>query len=94
LIGFAVNLLGSIQSVMRTIVLPLMVIGAVLAWRRHWRVTALLLVTIIYYLFTLGIGHSEIRYGLPMQALLLVFAGVTVDAIARWVRRRWIASIH
>ena len=91
-VGFLVNVLGGIQSVLRTVVLPLMLIGIVIAWRRHWRMTALLLITVVYYLFTLGIGHSEIRYGLPMQVLLLVFAAVTVDAIACWVRRRAIAQ--
>jgi len=89
--GFLVNVLGGIQSVLRTVVLPLILIGIVIAWRRNWRMTALLLVTVVYYLFTLGIGHSEIRYGLPMQVLLLVFAAVTIDAIACWVRRRAIA---
>jgi hypothetical protein len=39
--------------------------------------------TVIYYLFTLSIGHSELRYGLPMQAILLVFAGFGVTRISR-----------
>jgi hypothetical protein len=46
--------------------------------------TALLLSTVIYFLATLAVGHSEIRYGLPMQALLVVFQAVGVwDASAR-----------
>lgn len=77
---FAVNILGMLQSVMRWTVLPLTLIGIVIAWRRDWRVSALLLATVLYYLFTLAIGHSELRYGLPMQALLLVFAAVTISA--------------
>ncbi|HEX6187510.1 MAG TPA: glycosyltransferase family 39 protein [Pyrinomonadaceae bacterium] len=89
-IAFMVKVLGMIQSVVRTIVLPLMLVGVVIAWRKDWRMTALLLVTVAYYLFTLGIGHSEIRYGLPMQALLLVFAAMTLDAFARFARRRWL----
>ena len=88
--AFLVKVLGMIQSVVRTIVLPLMLVGVVIAWRRDWRMTALLLVTVLYYLFTLGIGHSEIRYGLPMQALFLVFAAVALHAFAHFARRRWL----
>ena len=88
--AFLVTVLGMIQSVVRTIVLPLMLVGGVIAWRRDWRMTALLLMTVFYYLFTLGIGHSEIRYGLPMQALFLVFAAVALHAFARFARRRWL----
>ncbi|HXT64928.1 MAG TPA: glycosyltransferase family 39 protein [Pyrinomonadaceae bacterium] len=87
-LAFAVNVLGNIQSVFRTVALPLMLVGIVIGWRRDWRMTLLLMITVLYYLFTLGIGHSEIRYGLPMQALLLIFAAITVDAFARWVGRR------
>lgn len=88
-IAFLVKVLGMIQSVVRTIILPLMLVGVVLAWRRNRLMAALLLVTVVYYLLTLGVGHSEIRYGLPMQALLLVFAAVTLDTLARFARSRW-----
>jgi hypothetical protein len=39
-------------------------------------------------IFTLAIGHSELRYGLPMQSLLLVFAGVTVATAIEVLLRR------
>ena len=87
--SFLVKMLGMIQSVVRTIILPLMLVGVVVAWPRNKRMTALLLVTIVYFLVTLGVAHSEIRYGLPMQALLLVFAAVALDALARFARSRW-----
>jgi 4-amino-4-deoxy-L-arabinose transferase-like glycosyltransferase len=80
-LSLGVKVLGMIQSVLRYLALPLMLIGAVLAWRKDWRVTGLILATVLYYLVTLAVGHSEIRYGLPMQALLFVFAGVTVSAL-------------
>lgn len=86
-LAWGVNALGMIQSVLRFLVLPVMLLGIVIAWRRNWRVTAIILSTIIYYLFTLAIGHSEIRYGLPMQALLFVFAGVAVSAIGAAIAR-------
>ena len=92
IVAFGVNVLGMIQSVMRTVVLPLMLVGMVIAWRRDRRMTVLILATVVYYLFTLGIGPSEIRYGLPMQALLLVFAAVALDASFRFVRSRWLGA--
>jgi hypothetical protein len=78
----AVTVLGVLQSLVRWVALPMMVFGVVLAWRRDWLMTWLLFATVFYYL-VLGSGaHTEIRYTLPMQALLFVFAGVTVV----WVR--------
>ena len=87
-IGLVVNVVGMTQSVLRWTVLPLMLVGIVIAWRKDWRVSALILATVAYYLFTLAIGHSELRYGLPMQSLLLVFAGVTVATAIEVVLRR------
>jgi 4-amino-4-deoxy-L-arabinose transferase-like glycosyltransferase len=89
LLSLGVNILGMIQSVLRYLALPLMLIGVVLAWRKDWRMTGLLLVTVIYYLATLAVGHSEIRYGLPMQALFFIFAGLTVTVISESVARLW-----
>jgi len=68
------------QSVLSYLALPLMIFGGYLAVRRDWRVFGLLFATVLYYLASLSIAHSEVRYGLPMQALLLVFAGVAVSA--------------
>ena len=92
LLSFGVNALGMIQSVLRYLALPLMLIGTGLAWRKDWRMTALILATVAYYFVTLAVGHSEIRYGLPMQALLFVFAGVTVSVLSEVVARRWLVS--
>ncbi len=87
-VGLVVNVMGMLQSVMRWTVLPLMLIGIVIAWRKDWRLSALVLATVVYYLLTLAIGHSELRYGLPMQSLLLIFAGVTVAAAIEVLLRR------
>jgi hypothetical protein len=78
-VAILVNVLGAIQSVLRYLALPLMLLGIAMALRRQWRITCLLLATVLYYLLTVGVGHSEIRYGLPMQELLFVFAAVTID---------------
>ena len=70
-----VNVLGMIQSVVRYLFLPLAVFGLCVALRHDWRLSCLLLVTVLYYLVPGTVAHTEIRYVLPMQALLVVFAG-------------------
>ncbi len=74
-LAFAVNALGSIQSLVRYLFLPLAALGMFLALRRDWRVSCILLVTILYYLVPGTAAHTEIRYVLPMHGLLTVFAG-------------------
>ena len=88
-LAFAVNILGAIQSVWRWLALPLMLVGIWLALRQNWIATWLLISTVIYYVATLAVGHSEIRYGLPMQAILIVFAGVTVCQLTNLSKRFW-----
>ena len=85
--ALVVNIIGALQSVWRSIALPLMIVGIWFAFRRNRIATWLLLSTIVYYLATLAVGHSEIRYGLPMQALLIIFAGVSVVALPGLVKR-------
>lgn len=77
-IALLVNLLGMIQSVLRYILLPLMLAGAFLAFRSDWRATGLIMATVLYYLVVGSMMHTHIRYGLPMQALLTIFAGVAL----------------
>ena len=73
-----VNAVGMLQSVLRYLLLPLMVAGLVLAFRMDWRMSALLMVTVFYYLVVGSLMHTHIRYGLPMQALLTIFAGLAL----------------
>jgi hypothetical protein len=88
-LSFGTKVLGMIQSVLRYLALPLMLIGVALAWRKDWGVTGLILATVLYYLVTLAVGHSEIRYGVPMQALLFIFAGVAISGLSSSVARLW-----
>jgi len=81
ILAAGVNLLGMLQSVLRYLLLPLMLAGAVLAFKQDWRVSALILTIILYYLVVGSIIHTELRYGLPMQALLFVFAGFAIVKI-------------
>lgn len=89
LVALFVNALGALQSVWRHIALPLMAAGVWLAWRRSWRTAALLLATVLYYLVVGSFMHNEIRYGLPMQALLLVFAAYGAARIVEGAREIW-----
>jgi hypothetical protein len=88
IIALGVNVLGMLQSVLRYVALPLMLCGVWLAFRRDARVTALILTTILYYLIVGSFMHTEIRYGLPMQALLFIFAGITIEKILEVIERR------
>src|ERR1044071_5979648 len=49
-LAFNVNVLGMIQSVVRYLLLPLAAFGIFVALRTDWRLSCVLLVTIIYYL--------------------------------------------
>lgn len=86
-VAFGVNVLGMIQSVARYLFLPLAVVGIYFAARRDRIATGVFLVTILYYLVPGTAAHTEIRYVLPMHALLTVFAGATVDGLLRRLRR-------
>ncbi len=79
--------LGMLQSVLRFVLLPLMIAGATLAFRANWRVAGLIFSTIIYYLFIGSLIHTHIRYGLPMHALLTIFAGFFVNSMTQLIAR-------
>lgn len=87
ILAAGVNVLGMLQSVLRYLLLPLMLVGAVLAFRRDWRASAVILTIIFYYWIVGSILHTELRYGLPMQALLFVFAGLAIETVWRWKSR-------
>jgi 4-amino-4-deoxy-L-arabinose transferase-like glycosyltransferase len=77
-VALFVNALGMFQSVLRYILLPLMFVGAILAFRSDWRTTGLMMATVFYYLVVGSMMHTHIRYGLPMHALLTIFAGLAL----------------
>lgn len=70
--------IGMFQSVLRFIALPIILIGIWVGLKSQFRITVLLISVIGYFLLTLAIGHSEIRYGLPMQAILIVFNSLAI----------------
>jgi uncharacterized protein (DUF983 family) len=88
LLALCVNVLGMLQSVLRYLLLPLMLCGAFLAFRRDRRTSAFLLTIILYYLVVGSIMHTELRYGLPMHALLFIFAGLAVVEIIKTLESR------
>ena len=77
-VAVLVKILGMTQSVLRYILLPLMFMGVILAFRSDWRTTALIMATVFYYLVVGSMMHTHIRYGLPMHALLTIFAGLAL----------------
>jgi hypothetical protein len=74
-LAFVVNVLGMIQSVVRYLFLPLAAFGLWRAMKFDWRLSCVLLVTVLYYLVPGTAAHTEIRYVLPMHGLLTAFAG-------------------
>jgi len=74
----SVTILGMTQSVLRSIALPLILAGMWVSWKFYYKMTVLLLSVIGYFLITLAVAHSEIRYGLPMQNLLIIFNAVAI----------------
>ncbi len=85
-LAFAVNVLGMIQSVVRYLFLPLAAFGIYVATRRDWRLSCLMLVTVLYYLVPGTAAHTEIRYVLPMHGLLIAFASVSIVQLIRKIR--------
>jgi 4-amino-4-deoxy-L-arabinose transferase-like glycosyltransferase len=83
LVAFAVNVLGMIQSVVRYLFLPLAAFGIYAGIRQDWRMSSLMLVTVLYYLVPGTAAHTEIRYVLPMHGLLIVFASVGIVQLIR-----------
>jgi 4-amino-4-deoxy-L-arabinose transferase-like glycosyltransferase len=76
--GVAVNILGAAQSVYRWVAIVLMACGIWLGLKINRQMTWLLLATVLYYLVPGTAAHTEIRYVLPMHAVLVVFAGLAV----------------
>jgi dolichyl-phosphate-mannose-protein mannosyltransferase len=85
-LALSVNVLGMIQSVLRWMLVPLIVAGLFLTFRREARLTGLLLATVLYYLMVSSFLHAELRYALPMHALLHILAAVTLVSLATMPR--------
>jgi 4-amino-4-deoxy-L-arabinose transferase-like glycosyltransferase len=85
-LAFGVNALGMIQSVVRYLFLPLAAFGIYAGMRTNWRMSWLMLATVLYYLVPGTAAHTEIRYVLPMHGLLIVFASVGIDYLIKVIR--------
>ncbi|HKR61986.1 MAG TPA: glycosyltransferase family 39 protein, partial [Pyrinomonadaceae bacterium] len=87
-LAILVDGLGMVQSVVRFLILLPMLAGVWLGFRKNRLGSILLLITVFYYLFTCSVGHTEMRYALPMYSILFVFAGVAVAQLIEAIRRR------
>ena len=85
-IALTVNVLGMIQSVARYLFLPFAAFGIYAGIRQDWRMSCLMLATVLYYLVPGTAAHTEIRYVLPMHGLLIVFASVGIVQLIRIIR--------
>lgn len=85
-LALGVNVLGMIQSVVRYLFLPLAAFGIYAGMRTNWRMSWLILATVLYYLVPGTAAHTEIRYVLPMHGLLIVFASLGLDYLIRLIR--------
>lgn len=85
-VALPVNFLGMLQSIWQHVALPLIAGGILLVLLKDWRLAGMLLATVLYYLLFGSFMHMEIRYVLPMQAMLLVFAGFAIYRIVEIVR--------
>jgi 4-amino-4-deoxy-L-arabinose transferase-like glycosyltransferase len=86
LLATSVNVLGAIQSVARYLFLPFAAFGIYAGLRSDWRLSCLLLVTVLYYLVPGTAAHTEIRYVLPMQGILIVFAASGIVQLIHKIR--------
>jgi 4-amino-4-deoxy-L-arabinose transferase-like glycosyltransferase len=87
-VALFVNLLGIAQSIARYLLLPLAAFGVWLALRKDFLMAALILTTVLYYLVPGTAAHTELRYVMPMHALLTVFAGIGVCRLGEIVLSR------
>jgi ABC-type polysaccharide/polyol phosphate export permease len=58
-----------------------------------WRTTGLLITTVVYYLGVGSLIHTHIRYGLPMHALLTLFAGLALWRLKDFAFSRKLSSL-
>lgn len=88
LLALMVNVLGMVQSVSRYLFLPLAALGIGVGLRTDWRITLLMLATVVYYLGPGTFAHTELRYVLPMHCVLSVFAGISCTFVWKLISRR------
>jgi hypothetical protein len=70
-----------VQSVLRYLALPLILIGIWFGFRQSIEMSGVLIATVVYYLATLSVAHSEVRYALPMHGIFCVFAAIAVSKV-------------
>jgi len=81
LISAAVTVLGSVQSVYRYLAVILAALGIAAGVIQFRHSACILLSVVLYYLVSSSAGHTELRYVLPMHAVLVVFSGFALDRL-------------
>jgi hypothetical protein len=93
LVAVLVDGLGMVQSVVRYLIIFPMLAGLWFGFRQNRIGSALLLITVFYYLATCSVGHTEMRYALPIYSLLFVFAGVSVARVIEAIKSRELSTL-
>jgi glycosyltransferase involved in cell wall biosynthesis/4-amino-4-deoxy-L-arabinose transferase-like glycosyltransferase len=75
-LALGVTLMGMVQSLYRALAMLLAGVGIYFGFVRNRPMTWLLLTTFLYYLVTSSTAHTELRYVVPMHAVLVVFGGL------------------
>lgn len=86
-LAFVVDVVGSGQSVYRYAAMFLAAVGVWFGFRQNKKASLLLLATVLYYLIPGTAAHTELRYMLPMHAVLVVFSGVGLAGLISSVLR-------
>ena len=62
-------------------IIPLGFLGMVLSWHAYWRTTSLLILLIFSFTATHMIFWAMIRYRVPIDPFVIVFAGFSIDTL-------------
>jgi hypothetical protein len=85
-LAVGVNTLGAMQSIYRYAAMLFAACGIWFGFRLYRQATWLLIATILYYLISGTAGHTELRYMLPMHAVLVIFGGLGFTVLASYGR--------
>lgn len=85
--ALGVSIVGYLQSICRYVTLPLAMLGIFFGFRHSIEMALLLVATVLYYLVSSSIGHTELRYVLPMHAVLVAFAGLGFVQASMWLKQ-------
>lgn len=94
ILAFGATIVGYLQSICRYLVMPLAALGIFFGFRCNKEIAMLPLATVLYYLIASSVGHTELRYVVPMHAVLIIFAGLGSIQAAAWLKTMALRDRH